>query len=63
MIRILDIGESEVLLARRRLRLRRAEKIVAPILEAVRRRGDAALYRCARRWDGLGGRNLVVEPR
>lgn len=62
MIRILDIDASEELLARRRLHLRRAEKIVAPILEAVRRRGDAALYRCARRWDGLGGRSLVVEP-
>lgn len=61
MIRILDIDEAGALLQRRRLRLDRAERVVAPILEAVRRGGDAALRRYARRLDGPGTDSLVVE--
>lgn len=52
--------------ARRAQRLEQAERDVQPVLDAVRRRGDAALVRYARRWDGFTGRTareLAVPPR
>ncbi|MCS6951654.1 MAG: histidinol dehydrogenase [Bryobacterales bacterium] len=55
--------EAEGLLARRGARLAEAERVVAPILEDVRRRGDAALIEYARRLDGLGDRPLAVSRR
>jgi histidinol dehydrogenase len=51
--------------ARRTRRLDQAERTVTPILAAVRRQGDPALVRYARRWDGFAGSNaakLKVPP-
>ena len=42
--------------ARRGERLEEAERTVRPVLDAVRRLGDTALVRYARRWDGFEGR-------
>lgn len=53
MIRILDSREAARLLRRRTARLAQAERVVRPIVEAVRRRGDKALLEYARRLDGL----------
>ena len=53
MIRIIEPGEAGRLLKRRALRLAAAERVVRPILEAVRKRGDKALLEYARRLDGL----------
>ncbi len=63
MIRILDFKqkEAENLLRRRKARLAEAEKIVGPILEHVRRRGDAALIEYVRRFDGLDRSLSTVE--
>jgi histidinol dehydrogenase len=61
MIRILHSREVGRLLARRTARLAEAEAVVHPILEAVRKRGDKALVRYARRLDGLE-RNSVRVP-
>ena len=43
MLRILDLHEAQELVTRKALRLAQAEQIVAPILEAVRTRGDDAV--------------------
>jgi histidinol dehydrogenase len=53
MLRIIGQREAETLLRRRAARLTEIEAVVGPILEAVRRRGDAALVQYARRLDGL----------
>jgi histidinol dehydrogenase len=50
------------LLARRAQRLTRAEAVVRPILEAVRKRGDRALLQYARKLDGLRA-NTVRVPK
>src|SRR3990172_8685491 len=52
------------LFSRRTERLAEAERVVAPILKAVRREGDRALVRYARRWDGFEGKpsELAVRP-
>lgn len=50
------------LFARRRQRLGRAEAVVGPILEAVRKHGDRALVRYARQLDGLTSSNVCVPP-
>ncbi len=50
------------LFTRRRRRLGRAEAVVGPILEAVRKRGDRALVRYARQMDGLTARGVRVPP-
>jgi histidinol dehydrogenase len=63
MIRILKHREARELLARRVARLAEAERVVGPILEDVRRRGDAAVVAHARRLDGLGDRPLEVSRR
>jgi histidinol dehydrogenase len=51
MIRILEQHEAGALAARRAQRFDEAEAVVAPILEDVRRRGDAALLAYARKFD------------
>jgi histidinol dehydrogenase len=63
MIRILDHKDAADLIARKALRLEEAERIVAPILADVRRRGDAALLEYARKFDGFQGDSvkLAVE--
>ena len=53
MLRIIDCIEAEKLLRRRAAHLSAAEQVAGPILNAVRRRGDAALLSYARRFDGL----------
>jgi len=60
MIRILDSRDAQRLLKRRAARLEEAEATVRPILEDVRRRGDAALLEYARRFDGFEGRSVLV---
>jgi histidinol dehydrogenase len=60
MIRILNLSDSQALLEKRGLRLQEAERIVAPIIEDVRRRGDEALLEYARRFDGLDAASVRV---
>jgi histidinol dehydrogenase len=61
MIRILESKQAGRLLTRRASRLTEAEQTVRPILEAVRRRGDAALLEYARKLDSLERRSVAVE--
>jgi histidinol dehydrogenase len=65
MLKILrsnDKADIEALFSRRSVRMREAEAVVAPILEAVRERGDAALIEYARKFDGLDGDSVRVAP-
>lgn len=62
MIRILRYDEARDLTARKALRLADAERVVAPILDAVRTRGDAALLEYCRKFDGYEGTSLAVGP-
>ncbi|MBI3695301.1 MAG: histidinol dehydrogenase [Acidobacteria bacterium] len=65
MLRIIssrERGRVERLLARRGQRLVEAERVVRPILEAVRKSGDRALVRYARKLDGLRGNTVAVPP-
>jgi histidinol dehydrogenase len=55
MIRILDHKDAASLITRKTVRLEEAERIVAPILAHVRKRGDAALLEYARKFDGFSG--------
>ena len=63
MIRILDSQDVGRLLARRAARLDEAERVVRPILEDVRRRGDRALLEYARRFDGFARADVRVAER
>src|SRR5579872_5374802 len=60
MIRILPSTEAAKLLTRRKLRLAEAEATVAPILEAVRKRGDKAVLDYARKFDNYKAKTLAV---
>ena len=60
MIRILEAKDAGSLLARKAVRLGKAELIVRPILDAVRRRGDRALLEYGRQFDGLTRKSVVV---
>jgi histidinol dehydrogenase len=51
------------MLKRRAARLDEAEAVVKPILEDVRRRGDAAVLEYAKRFDGFDGRSVRVSGR
>lgn len=65
MLKIIRSSEREKLdelMSRRAFRLDQAEKVVRPILDAVRRRGDRALVEYARKFDGLDGSSVAVEP-
>jgi histidinol dehydrogenase len=62
MIRILDYQDANPLAARKAQRLEDAERVVAPILEAVRTRGDAALLEYARKFDGYEGATVRITP-
>lgn len=62
MIRILPFAEAQSLLVRKAVRLEEAERAVAPILAAVRERGDAALREYAARFDGFTGGDFAVPP-
>ncbi len=60
MVRILSSKNAGRLLKRRAARLDEAERVVRPILDEVRRRGDAAVLEYARRFDGFEGRSVRV---
>ena len=57
-----DRGVLNRLFAKRLQRLGQAESTVAPIIEAVRERGDGALLAHARRYDGLKGNTVRIPP-
>jgi histidinol dehydrogenase len=61
MLRILEYSEAQDLARRKAARLAEAERVVAPILEAVRTRGDAAVLEYARKFDGLDGAELRIR--
>lgn len=63
MIRTLASNRTGPLLARRAARLKKAEAVVRPILEAVRRQGDKALLQYARKFDSLDRRTVRVPER
>jgi histidinol dehydrogenase len=60
MIRIIEHRAASELLTRRTARLQEAEAVVAPILERVRRQGDAALVEYCRELDGFTGESIAV---
>jgi histidinol dehydrogenase len=60
MLRILPLPEAQSFITRKTVRLAEAEQVVAPILEAVRKRGDEAVLEYARKFDSLGGESLAV---
>ena len=60
MIRILSYQDAQHLITRKTLRLDEAERIVAPILDDVRTRGDAALLDYARKFDHFEGATVRI---
>jgi len=52
MLRIVNLDQARNFVERKTVRLAEAEQIVAPILEAVRQRGDEAVLEYARKLDG-----------
>ncbi len=60
MLRTIPFREAGKLLKARSSRLNQAEKVVAPILEAVRRGGDTALLKYARKLDALPSQARTV---
>jgi histidinol dehydrogenase len=63
MIRIIDFKNAATLLSRKTQRLDEAVRIVEPILDDVRRRGDAALLEYARKFDRFEGASVRITPR
>ena len=61
MLRIIEAAGAEELICRKAVRLSEAERVVAPILEAVRTRGDAALLEYARKFDGFEGDSVALD--
>jgi histidinol dehydrogenase len=61
MLRILELSEAQEFVTRKAMRLAEAERVVAPILEAVRERGDAALLEYARKFDQFQGSDVRVS--
>lgn len=60
MIKIVTARDAASLIQRKIVRLEEAEKIVAPILADIRKRGDAALLDYARKFDGFRGATVRV---
>lgn len=60
MLRIVNLDQAQGFITRKAVRLAEAEQIVAPILDAVRERGDEALLEYARKFDGLKGNQFAV---
>jgi histidinol dehydrogenase len=52
-MRILESTQAAELLSRRGARMAEAEAVVRPILDAVRERGDAAVFEYSRKFDGF----------
>lgn len=63
MLRILPLHEAQSFITRKTVRLAEAEQVVAPILDAVRKRGDEAVLEYARRFDSLDDAALTLSPR
>jgi len=63
VIRILESKDAGRLLTRKAARMAQAEAVVAPILAAVRQRGDAALMEYARKFDGLARKSVRVPEK
>jgi histidinol dehydrogenase len=61
MIRIVSHIEAKPLFEPRSVRLEEAESVVAPILQDVRSKGDAAVLEYARKLDGLRNQPLRVS--
>ena len=57
MIRIVEHTQVGRILARKAARFTEAEQTVAPILEAVRRRGDKAVIEYAQKFDGFAAKS------
>jgi histidinol dehydrogenase len=62
MIRVLSYKDAAALFTRKTQRLDEAVRIVAPILDDVRRRGDAALLEYARKFDAFEGASVRIKP-
>src|SRR5579864_4625350 len=62
MLRILPLDQAQTFITRKAVRLAEAEQTVAPILDAVRKRGDEAVLEYARKFDGLTGSDLTIRP-
>jgi histidinol dehydrogenase len=60
MIRILDHNDAAGLITRKTVRLEEAERIVAPIIDDVRKRGDRALLEYAHKFDGFDGSSVRI---
>ncbi|MBL0161634.1 MAG: histidinol dehydrogenase [Bryobacterales bacterium] len=60
MLRIVESKDAGRLLTRRAARMDQAEATVRPILEAVRKRGDAALNEYACKFDNLQRKNVAI---
>jgi histidinol dehydrogenase len=60
MLRILPLEHARNFVTRRAVRLTEAEKTVAPILEAIEKRGDEAVLEYARKFDHLEGNSFSV---
>lgn len=61
MIRILEVKDAAGLITRKAVRLEEAERIVAPILDDVRKRGDRALLEYSRKFDGFTGDSVRMR--
>jgi histidinol dehydrogenase len=61
MLRIVPLHEAQSFITRKSVRLAEAEEVVAPILEAVRARGDEAVLEYARKFDGFDGTSLTIS--
>ena len=61
MLRIISLSEARGFVTRKAVRLAEAEQAVAPILDAVRARGDEAVLEYARKFDGFEGASLTVS--
>jgi len=62
MLRILPLDQAQKFITRKAVRLAEAEQTVAPILGAVRKRGDEAVLEYARKFDGLTGSDVTIRP-
>ncbi len=61
MLPVVAYKDAAAYLTRKQIRLEEAEGVVAPILKAVRERGDAALVEYARTFDGFAGDSVLVS--
>src|ERR1700723_1927319 len=62
MLRIVPLEEAQRFITRKTVRLAEAEQVVAPILDAVHKRGDEAVLEFARKFDKLEGNSFLVSP-